>query len=151
MSLEKIYDFIFVGSLYPERRKILEKLETKFKVKVFSNLFGEEMVKVYNQSKIVFNKSAAGETNLCLFEALSCGSFLISDRLAPEVGLEDLLVNKKHLILYDTENDLMGKVAYYLSHEQERETIAEQGRNEVLNKHTYRHRALQVLEKLKKI
>lgn len=35
-------------------------------------------------------------------------------------------------------------VAYYLNHQNERQAIAKQGQEEVLNKHTYAHRLFQM-------
>ncbi len=122
------------------------KLHKKFNLKVFNNVYGEEMAKIYSQAKIVFNKSAAGELNMRVFETLSCGSLLITDRLKPEVGLEEIFQDKKHLVLYNNENDLLEKIDYYLKHETEREEIAFCGHKEVLEKHTYEHRIKKMLE-----
>ncbi len=148
-DLSKIYDIVFVGNIdpgvYPERVRLLELIGKKFNLKVFTNVYGEEMAKIYSQAKSVFNKSAAGEINMRIFEAMSCGSLLITDRLKPETGLEEIFQDKKHLVFYDNENDLLQKIDYYLTHESEREEIALGGYKEVLEKHTYEHRVKQLL------
>ncbi|MFN3551283.1 MAG: glycosyltransferase [Endomicrobiia bacterium] len=106
------------------------------------------MAKVYSQAKIVFNKSAGGEINMRVFETLSCGSLLLTDRLKPEVGLEELFQDRKHLVLYDDENDLLEKIDYYLRNESDREEIAYNGYKEVLSKHTYEHRVKEMFNKI---
>lgn len=160
--LPKIYDVAFIGNVdpqyYPERAKLLDRLKSKFKVTVFSNFFGNEttkfgseLTKIYSQSKIVFNKSGFGEINFRVFEALGCGSMLISDRLREEVGLETLFQDGKHLVLYNSPDDLMDKVSYFLQHEEEREKIALEGQKEVLAKHTFEHRARKMLEIMRSV
>lgn len=152
-DLPKIYDVVFVGnvnpSIYPERVKLLKLIGEKFNLKVFTNVYGEDMAKIYSQAKIVFNKSAAGEINMRVFETLACGSFLLTDRLKPEVGLEEIFEDKKHLVLYDNEKDLLEKINYYLTHETEREEIAYNGYKEVLSNHTYEHRVEEILNLVK--
>jgi len=149
-DLPKIYDVVFVGNInpkvYPERVKLLKLIGKKFNLKVFSGIYGLDMAKIYSQSKIVFNKSCAGEINMRIFETLSCGSLLITDKLNKETGLEELFQNNKHLVLYDSENDLLEKINYYLIHNSEREEIANSGYKEVLAKHTYEHRAKEMLK-----
>ena len=152
-ELPKIYDIVFVGNtnpkVYPERLRLLKLIGGKFSLKVFSNIYGEDMAKIYSQAKIVFNKTAGGEINMRVFETLACGSFLLTDRLKPEVGLEEIFEDKKHLVLYDNEKDLLEKIDYYLRHESEREEIAYVGYKEVLAKHTYEHRVKEILNVVK--
>jgi len=151
-SLPKIYDVVFVGNtnpkVYPERVKLLKLIGEKINLKVFSGVYGEDLAKIYSQAKIVFNKSANGEINMRVFETLSCGSLLVTDRLNSEAGLEELFQDKKHLVLYDNEKDLLEKIDYYLKNESEREEIALIGQKEVHSKHTYEHRTEEVLKKI---
>ncbi len=149
-NLPKVYDIVFVGninpSVYSERVRLLKLIGERFNLKVFTNIYGEDVAKIYSQAKIVFNKSLAGKLNMRVFEALATGSFLLTDRLKPEVGLEELFEDKKHLVLYENEKDLLEKIDYYLRHVSEREEIAFNGYNEVLQKHTYDLRAKQMLK-----
>ncbi|MFH2069953.1 MAG: glycosyltransferase [Elusimicrobiota bacterium] len=153
-ELPKIYDVVFVGNtnpmVYPERVTLLKLIGQKFNIQVFPGIFGEDMAKIYSQAKIVFNKSIRGDLNMRVFEALSCGSLLITDRLKLEAGLEELFQDKKHLVLYDNGNDLLEKIDYYLKHETEREEIALTGHREVVLKHTYDHRAEEILRTVKR-
>ena len=148
MKIPKIYDIAFVGNLnpqgYPNRVRYLEALSKKYRVGAFSNLFGDEMVTVLNQGKLVFNKSFNGDLNLRVFEALSMGACLLTDRV--QNGLLDLFKDGKHLITYGDLPELEEKAAYYLSHDQERESIAQAGRAQVLAHHTYYTRAKEIMK-----
>ncbi len=154
-DLPKIYDVVFVGNtnpkVYPERVRLLKLIGEKFNLKVFSGRYGEEMSKIYSQAKIVFNKSAGGEINMRVFETLATGSLLLTDRLKPEAGLEEIFQDKKHLVLYEDEIDLLEKIDYYLTHESEREEIALAGYKEVLAKHTYEQRVKEMLRIVKSV
>ena len=56
---------------------------------------------------------------------------MITDR--PKNGLENIFIDKKHLVYYDSLADLKNKIDYYLTHTKEREKIAKAG-NELVNK-----------------
>jgi hypothetical protein len=150
LGLPKIYDVGVVGNMdakvYPNRVKLVDELSKRFKVGVFSGVFGPEACKVYCQSKIVFNNSHGGELNMRIFEAMGTGSMLMADRLSPETGLYDLFEDKKHLVIYDGSGDLIEKVSYYLEHADERESIARSGYEEVCANHTITHRLKTMLE-----
>ncbi|MDQ7062670.1 MAG: glycosyltransferase [candidate division KSB1 bacterium] len=138
--LEKKYDVVFVGNLYPNRKTLVERLSKKFDVKVFQ-AYNEEAAQIYNQSKIVLNLGI-GRTGIQqrVFEVLLCGAFLMTNEIPKEGRLFE---DRKHLV-YFNENNIEELIAYYLEHEDERERIAENGYRLAMQKHTYRNR----LEKL---
>lgn len=145
---EKIYDLSFIGSLNNQRRiDLLNKLKGRFNL-YYGRCFLERMAEVFSQSKIVFNNSVNNDLNMRVFEALCSGSMLITDE-ARASGLTDLFEDKKHLVVYRDEDELMELAGYYLENDGERERIAEQGMKEVLNKHTYEHRVVEMLNILK--
>lgn len=142
---EKIYDINFVGSLNNQRRiELLNKLKGRFNL-YYERCFLEKMAEVFSQSKIVFNNSVNNDLNMRVFEALCSGSMLITDE-AGASGLADLFKDKKHLVIYRDEEELMELAGYYLKNDSERERIAEQGRKEVLSKHTYEHRVSEMIQ-----
>ena len=145
-GVTKLYDISFVGSLYPERKALLERLSIQFNVH-YESAFGEAMVRIFNQSKIVLNVPVGGVTSGNLphrvFEALACGSLLFTNAVP---GLAELFTDREHLVCYDVGTALGELLAYYLEHEDEREAIAEAGRQEVLAKHTVRHRVERILK-----
>ncbi len=108
------------------------------------NMF-EDAAKRFSESRIVFNISITDDINMRVFEALSTGSFLLTN-WTPTLG--DLFEDGKHLVTYRTEKEMLEKVAYYLEHENEREKIALAGHREFMDNHTYRNRLLTIFEKL---
>lgn len=145
---EKIYPISFVGGtsrdLHADRVALLEHLQKRgVDVHIDSKVL-HDMALIFSRSKIVLNKSLSGDLNMRVFEALSCGSLLLTDRLDPESGLEDLFKDREHLVLYDR-NNLLDLIHYYLKHDEERERIASAGRSAVLRSHTYGHRISEII------
>jgi len=151
--LPKILNISFVGNfggrfrykrffwrgkrIFKERGKLIYLLQKKFNL--FSgNFYFEDMAVVYSISKIVFNRSVGDDVNMRVFEALGCGSLLVTNQIGP--GQDLLFKNGGHLIEYRKEKELIEKVRYYLDHDEEREKIAGNGRSLALKKHTYTHR-----------
>ena len=137
MYLPKKYDVSFVGTLFPNRKQLIERLRKRFDVFV-ARAYMDEMVKIFNESKIVLNVGV-GPTGIQsrVFEALGCGSFLLTNEI-PESSR--LFEDRKHLVYFNEEN-IEDLIAYYLEHEDEREEIALNGYLEAHAKHTYDHRA----------
>jgi len=145
---KKEYDIGFVGGTRNEKRgKILENLARRFKINNFRKFYSvEEMNKVYNRSKIVFNMPRRGELNMRVFEAMASGSMLLTSDFW---GREEIFKDKKHLVVFNNEKDLVEKIEYYLSNPEERKRIAEEGRKEILAKHTYLHRVETVIKTIR--
>ena len=93
LDIDRRYDVSFIGTAYPERRRIIRNLHA---VEVFGDfwygfgrhshppVFGEEFVKTINQSKINLNLQAkvsvlADSPTMRTFEVAGCGGFQISD------------------------------------------------------------------------
>ena len=146
VTLPKRHDLGFVGSLTPEhaqRQRRLARLAERFDVHV-ERSFLRDMARTFAASRIVFNDAIKDDLNMRVFEALASGSMLLTDR-APGSGLDEMFVDRQHLVYYD-DATLEALVEYYLAHPNEREMIAEQGRQEVLRWHTYDHRMTTLLE-----
>lgn len=78
-----------------------------------------------------------------LFDALACGTFVISDDIPSAHTLfEDTIVT------YKDYKDLDEKLSYYLNHEEERREIAKRGQEIVLKNHTFKNRVDTILETL---
>ncbi len=147
---EKLHDIGFVGTLNPEynpeRVNLFGKLEQHFQV-YYERCFLEKMAKVFSQSKIVFHKSASDGLAMRIFEVLASGSMLLADE-AEGSGLTDLFEDRKQIVIYRNEEELMELAEYYLKHDEEREGISAEGMKKVLNEHTYRHRAESMIKTL---
>lgn len=136
---------IFTNLLIGQRRRLLNALEMKFDNIFVGNKFFDEMAAAYSESRIVFNRSIKNDINMRVFEALSCGSLLLTNNLDRN-GLSELFTDGIHYVSYRGKRDLLKKAAYYLSHEDEREAIARTGMVEALNHHTYSHRMKRLIE-----
>lgn len=100
--------------------------------------------KAYLRSKIVINHAVKGDFNFRVFEALVCGSLLVT----PEVGngLTDLFTPGVDIITYElgSPEDAAEKIRYYLAHDSERERIAAAGRSRLMAEHTSSARAKRI-------
>jgi len=160
---QKIYDVVFIGNHNQvSRLPLLKKLSKEFNLKVFGfgwentgldfgqPAFGEEFSKVCSKAKIsvgiVDNKWVNLEANFSnrLINTLATGSFFIT-RYIP--GLENIFTNKKHLVWYNGEDELIELIKYYLINEKEREEIAIEGQKEVYKKYTYEKSVRRILQR----
>jgi spore maturation protein CgeB len=157
------HDVVFVGSYYPNRAELFEKL-TDFNFGVWgpgwdkldknfrlrdniraAHTKPSEWVKIYDNSKIVLAthyqdpeyKFPVHQASARIFEAMANGGFVLSDNQR-DVFL--LFKDGEHLVSYNGHEDLIFKIKYYLSHDAERRKIAERGQQEVLRNHQYIHR-----------
>jgi len=148
VEIDKGCDVGFVGSISatPDRRKILlDRIQKQFDLDS-QRKFMDEMAEHYSKSRIVFNNAINNDLNMRVFEALCSGSLLVTDS-APGSGLAELFTDKQHLVIYEDEN-LEETILHYLENETERERIADEGRREVLARHTYGHRADSMIQVL---
>ena len=77
-----------------------------------------------------------------VFEILSMGGFLLTNKLQNDI---EIFKDKEHLVYFDNFQHLAELINYYYFNPVEREKIAMAGRNEVLEKHTYKHRVQQII------
>lgn len=141
-DMQQDIDVLFVGHITPRRKRILERLEPLFRISVVS-AFGEELVRLFNRSRIVLNIHAEDfkDTETRVFETLGCRAFLLSEKLSV-----DNPFSGEHLVEFDTFEELCDKIRYYLDHEKERMHIAEKGYTEALTRHTYTRRAGEIAQ-----
>jgi spore maturation protein CgeB len=146
LNLPYKYDVSFVGQPHGDRPKIIKALR-KAGINVETFGFGwpngqvstYEMIKIFNQSKINLNLSNAsrGQVNQIKgrdFEIPGCGGFMITgfnEDLAEYFSIGD------EVVTYESVNDLIEKIKYYLTHQDEREAIRERGYERILRDHTY--------------
>lgn len=145
-DLPKRWDVSFVGHVHEnERGRLLDIIQKRFPDSFVGQRYFEEMAKVYSQSRIVFNRSVKNDVNMRVFEALACGSLLVTNDLTTN-GLAELFQDKKHLITYQDATDLVPKIQVFLADGELRDRIAAAGHREVLAHHTYQHRMQTLME-----
>lgn len=102
--------------------------------------YDHESPYVYANSKInlnLFNIQCVNSPTIRMFDVMACGGFLLTEY---RPFMDDFFSIGEHLDVFHSREELMGKVNYYLSHEEERKQIAAAGKEFVLNHHRYRHR-----------
>ena len=145
-TLEQIYDVGFVGTVSAgtDRHRYLNALASTHKVH-YERSFLQDMAKTFAQSKMVFN-NAVGKTdlNMRFFEAMSCGSLLLSD-MSRDSGQNILFEPHRDYALYN-ESNIVEVAGYYLEDELARNSVAKRGQDLVLAAHTYQDRVDHLLE-----
>jgi hypothetical protein len=81
----------------------------------------------FAQSLVSFNASLNGDLNMRVFEVLSAGGFLLTDRLSPQAGLELLVRPGVDCETYQDRQELLDKVAFYRRSPAAALSIAEHG------------------------
>ena len=169
------YDVTFVGQSYGERPATVERLRAEgFDVRCWG--FGwpegriehDEMVRVFGASRINLNLSSAyveprgirrrvadfarrrpPETRRSqikgrTFEVPGSGGFLLTDRVP---HLEDFLTPGKEVGTFESTDDLVERVGWWLSHEEERAAVAKAGYERVRAEHTYDQRFAEIFRR----
>lgn len=107
-----------------------------------------EMPQVFKQSKINLNISRRGMKSgvpLRAFDIMGSGGFLLSNF---QSDFLDMFVPGEDFVYYESKEDMLGKIGYYLAHEEERQAIARSGHEKVAAAHTYRHRIREMLTEI---
>lgn len=143
-----------------QRTGILQQLGEYFDVKLYTpeattELAGvkncgtvdyvTQMPQVFKESEINLNmtlRSIVSGIPLRAMDIMGCGGFLLTNY---QQDFEDFFVAGRDYVYYTSNDDLIYKADYYLSHPEEREEIAWNGYEKVKNSHTYRHRIEQIL------
>ena len=140
-SIEKDIDVLFVGSMNQRRNRMVTEASERCEITVAA-AYGSEMIKLLNRAKIVLNMhiSSLLDTETRVYEVLGCRAFLLSERLSAENPFSEA-----DLAQFDSIEEMVDKVRYYLEHEDERQAIAWHGHLTALKGHTYADRARQIL------
>lgn len=146
-----------------ERRELLSEVAEKFGLDLYTPDRDLEMngcvnhgpVDYYDMAPYVFKKAKIN-LNISLrsiiagiplrgFDIMGAGGFLLTN-FQPD--FLHFFVPGEDFVYFESKADLMDKITYYLSHEEERAQIAESGFHKVEQAHTYRHRAEEMLSYL---
>lgn len=105
-----------------------------------------EKARAFRAAKIVLNTFTHKETdgvNCRLFEAAGCGAFVLTEHRA---AIQDFFAPGEEVAVFHSRQDLLDQVRYYLSHPEERESIARRGIERAHRDHTYEARLRTLLE-----
>jgi hypothetical protein len=143
--VDKTYDIAFIGqiAITEERKRIFPVLQSKWKLNEQKYYFQNEIPDIYSKGKIVINLPIGDDLNFRTFEALSCGTLLLTRGM--DNGMDLLFEENKHYVAFVDEQELLEKIEYYLNHDEERETIAAQGLEEIRRCHRLENRLETIL------
>lgn len=100
---------------------------------------------VFKQAKINLNitlRSIHNGIPLRAFDIMGAGGFLLTNF---QSDFLDFFVPGEDFDYFENPKDLLNKIDYYLTHEEERAQIAQNGFNKIAAQHTYVHRAAEIL------
>lgn len=104
----------------------------------------------YNVSKINFNVTSTqmrNAVNQRVFDVPAAGRLLLTDFKKQLGGLFDV---GREMVCYRDKDEIPDLAKFYLTHDAERERIAELGQKRVLAQHTYEHRVWEMCEIMRK-
>lgn len=152
--------------LMPSKRGIINRVKSKLGLNksvlldtpVCGPLSDEELIKMYSRSKISLNFSevvvldkdydtGAIKRHIRLrdFEAPMSGAFYITGY---QDELKEYYEIDNEIVCYDTKEELLEKIRYYLKHPDEAETIRKAGHNKALKDHTWENRFKDLFNKI---
>jgi len=114
--------------------------------------WGLEMYNIRSNSRIVVSKHVSDVASvyanlMTLYEATGVGTLLLID---DRDDLHTLFDPGREVVVYRSAEECVELIAYYLAHDDERETIARAGQARTLREHTYHHRMQELLDILKR-
>jgi hypothetical protein len=116
-----------VGKFHPRRTRVLEALTAAGLPLDRQMLPQNAALAHYGSALIGVNASLNGDLNLRVFEVLSTGGALLTDRLATSSGLNDLLREGREMITYGSEAELVERASHAIAHPTETFAIGQAG------------------------
>lgn len=154
--LKKNYDLKLYGqdwTFIDRQLAFMQKVGQYFNLPIIRSLQRpklqlEDERKIYSSTKVCINIHEAyqkkyGDINERTFKILCAGGLQVIDNVPT---LSKYFENGKQIIITSTKNEWFEKIAYFISHPDEARQIGEEGRKQVLKKHTYHHRVEQLLK-----
>lgn len=143
----KQYDFSLVGSVRDDRVELVKQLKKRgIYCQLIGNIFREAYIDVLASSKCQINQNPSagrGLLNMRTYEAPAAGSLLIT-----QAGdyIDRVLKHGQECFEYQSIEHLYQICEYIKNHPKETEEMRIAGQKAIMNKHTYEHRAKEILE-----
>jgi hypothetical protein len=161
-------DISFIGTVsvdHQERIALLEAVARRYDLKLWGNrpqalpassplhrcfqaeAWGADMYEVLRRSRITLNShiDLAGTQagNMRLFEATGVGTFLLTDY---KDNLDTLFAPGREVAVWRSVEDCLDVIGRMIVDDDRRAAIAQAGHARTIAQHTYRHRAIDILE-----
>ena len=165
VDVRRQIDLLFIGhrgGRQTDRNEVIYKLNEEFEdIWVAGNWWDKERLNHWRQGIYTHDFSqwcSRAKIALCLVHEAHRTEMYFPSRLVNTMAtgafalatytprLEQVFTRKVHLDWYNTYDELVELIHYWLQHDEEREQVARQGYEYVMNNHTATHRARQVLE-----
>jgi spore maturation protein CgeB len=159
LDLPTQYDVSFVGANISNREKLLSALKERgIAVHIFGKGWGEgyvsfdKMINIFNASKINLNFAGVSDYGVKqlkgrVFEIPMCGGFELTEYVP---GIEEYFEIDGEIVCFENIDEAADKIEYYLSHETERERIAQAGYERAHRDHTWSKRLSEVFQEIEK-
>ena len=106
-----------------------------------------EHTEFLNKGLMVVQHSRWGEVTRRIFEGMACGKMVLCDRLEKSKRLDELFTDGEDIVYYDDMIDCITKMNKYSEDDTERNRIAKNGYDKVLENHTQKQRVEFIIEK----
>lgn len=138
------YDACLVGLQYPQRNELVNRLRRNGKQVFYDNgQILDEYRTIYNQSKVALNWSSLQDLPVRVFEAMGMKRPLVTNRVP---DLLRLFKEGVHFLGFDNLDEAESQVNYLLANPDYAKEMAETAYNEVMTKHTWKHRIDEMLK-----
>ncbi len=154
LKIEKKYDVTFIGTPKSDRYELIRYLkENNINIKLFGwgwdsypdlkdvyegPLSDTDLVKKINESKInlCFTKNYYGVPHVKgrVVEVAACNSFVLVEYSTRYL---DLFKEGKEIVMFNSKEDLLEKIKYYLKNEKQREKIAERAYKKIVKNYDF--------------
>lgn len=123
------------GRHHPYRVQVLNGLRDAGLPLEITQCKPQQTADIYADSQITLNVSLNGDLNMRVFEVLSAGGFLLTDKLPDASGLPLLFESGRHLDTWTSPDNLVDRIRHYLAHPLEAQRIRAAGHAELLRAH----------------
>lgn len=150
------WDWCFIGHLNSEHRvDLVDRFVKEFGLGDGKGYLGwrmpqirghnvlDDTAKKFSMSRLIINDSIRNDLNMRTFEAMATGKCLITESNEP---LLELFEPNRHLVTFKSINEAVERAHWLLANHEVRNDIGQGGLKEVLAKHTYHHRVLEILK-----
>jgi len=152
----KKWDWCFIGHLNSQHRiDLMDRFVKEFDLGDGKGYLGwrfpqiqghnvlDDAAKKTSMSRLALNYSIKSDLNMRVMETMATGTCLLTDENEP---LLELFEPGKHLLTFKTVDEAVMKAKMILQDNSLLMDIGQNGLKKVLDKHTYKHRALEILK-----
>lgn len=150
------WDWCFIGHLNSEHRiDLVDRFVKEFGLGDGKGYLGwrmpqvqghnvlDDAAKKFSMSRITINDSIRNDLNMRTFEAMATGTCLLTQE---NDALVELFVPDVQLVTFKTIDEAIEQARRLLAYPEIRAQIGKNGLAEILDKHTYHHRTLEILK-----